>query len=169
VTQSPQTITFGALSNLQLSSSPFTVAATASSGLTVKFHSYSPLKCSVSGTTVTLLAVGTCIIEATQPGNSSYAAAVPVKESFFVTPYGQTITFGALPNQPLSTPPFTVTATSSSGLTVKFHSYSPLKCSVSGTTVTLLAVGTCIIEATQPGNASYASAAPVKESFQIHQ
>jgi hypothetical protein len=86
-----------------------------------------------------------------------------------VTPYGQTITFGALPNQPLSTPPFTVTATASSGLTVKFHSYSPLKCSVTGTTVTLLAVGECIIEATQPGNSTYAAAVPVKESFQVTQ
>ena len=98
-----------------------------------------------------VVAVGICTIRATQVGNTEYAAATPVYRSFHVQAT-QTITFGALPNQPLSTPPFTISGTASSGLTVKFYSQTPHRCTVSGTTVTLVAVGTCTIEATQPGN-----------------
>ena len=167
VTKGSQTITFGALSNQPLSTPPFTVSATASSGLTVKFYALTPHVCTVSGTTVTLVVVGTCTIEATQPGNADYAAAAPVYESFQVTKGSQTITFGSLPNQPLSTPPFTVSATASSGLTVSFNSRTPKVCTVSGSTVTLVTTGICTIQAMQAGNANYNAAAPVDESFQV--
>lgn len=80
-----QTITFGPLSNKVLSSPPFTVSATASSGLPVSFASLTQSVCTVSGNTVTLVAVGTCTIQATQAGNATYAAATPVDQSFLVT------------------------------------------------------------------------------------
>jgi hypothetical protein len=167
--QATQTITFGALANQPLSTPPFTVSATASSGLTVKFYSLTPHVCTVLGTTVTLVVVGTCTIEATQPGNASYAAATPVLESFEVTKGSQTINFGALSNQTLGTPPFTVSATASSDLTVSFNSRTPKVCTVSGSTVTLVTTGICTIQATQAGNANYNAAAPVDESFQVTQ
>jgi hypothetical protein len=47
---------------------------------------------------VTLVAAGTCTIQATQAGNANWAAATPVNQSFQVTQESQTITFGALPN-----------------------------------------------------------------------
>ena len=40
--------------------------------------------CTVSGTTLTLVAVGTCTINASQAGNGSYAAATTVSNSFSV-------------------------------------------------------------------------------------
>jgi hypothetical protein len=40
--------------------------------------------CTVSGTTATFLAAGTCTITASQAGNSTYAAATPVSQSFTV-------------------------------------------------------------------------------------
>jgi len=165
--QATQTITFGALVNQPLSTPPFTISATASSGLTVKFYALTPQVCSISGTTLTLIVVGTCTIEATQPGNADYAAAAPVYESFQVTKGSQTITFGALANQPLNTPPFTVSATASSGLTVSFNSRTPRVCTVSGNTVTLVNTGICTIQATQAGNTNYKAAPPVDESFQV--
>jgi len=79
----------------------------------------------------------------------------------------QTITFGALSNQPYSTAPFTVSATASSGLAVTFASTSSTVCTVSGSTVTLVSVGTCTIQATQAGNANYAAATPVSQSFEV--
>jgi hypothetical protein len=167
VTQESQTITFGALGNQHFGTPPFTVGATASSGLAVSFASTTPAVCTVSGATVTLAAGGTCTIQATQAGNATWAAATPVSQSFQVTPESQTITFGALSNQPFGTPPFTVSATSSSGLTVSFNSQTTKVCGVSGTTVTLAAGGTCTIQATQAGNANWAAAAPVSQSFQV--
>jgi len=164
-----QTITFGALSNVTLGVAPFTVSATASSGLAVSFTSSTPAVCTVSGSTVTLVSVGTCTIQATQAGNTSYAAATPVSQSFQVTQVAQTITFGALANQPYGTAPFTVSATASSGLAVSFASTTSAVCTVSGSTVTLVSAGTCTIQATQAGNTSYAAATPVNQSFQVTQ
>ena len=81
-----QTITFGALSNVTIGVAPFSISATASSGLTVNFTSTTTSVCSVSGSTVTILATGPCSITASQPGNASYAAATPVTRSFTVNP-----------------------------------------------------------------------------------
>ena len=64
----------------------FTISATASSGLTVSFHSQTMPVCTVSGATVTLIKTGTCTIQATQAGNTDYTAAAPVDQSFQVTP-----------------------------------------------------------------------------------
>ncbi len=80
-----QTITFGPLSNLFLGSTPPPLSATASSGLTVSFAPAAGSGCTVSGTTVTLTAVGTCTIVASQPGNASYVAAAPVTQSFTIS------------------------------------------------------------------------------------
>ena len=80
----PQTIAFGALSNVTLGIAPFTLSATASSGLAVTFASATPSDCTVSGNTVTIIGAGTCSITASQSGNSSYAAAAPVTRSFTV-------------------------------------------------------------------------------------
>ena len=159
-----QTITFGALANQPYGASPFTVSATASSGLTVSFASTTPSVCTVSGATVTLLAVGACTIQATQAGNGSYLAAPPVNQSFTVG--AQTIAFAALSNEALYGAPFTVSATASSGLTVTFASATPSVCTVSGATVALVAIGTCTLQATQAGSSTYAPAT-VSQTFQV--
>jgi hypothetical protein len=162
-----QTITFGPLPNQTLGTAPFTVTATASSGLPVSFASTTSTTCTVSGATVTLLAVGTCTIQATQAGNATYEPAPPVNQSFQVTQGSQTIAFGALPNRAYGSAPFTVGATATSGLTVHFHSKTTGVCEVAGTTVRLAAVGACTIQATQPGNADWTAAAPMDQSFQV--
>jgi RHS repeat-associated protein len=80
-----QTISFGALANQTLGAAPFTVSATASSGLPVTFSSLTSSMCTVSGSTVTMAAVGTCTIQASQAGNANYSAAPDVDRSFQVT------------------------------------------------------------------------------------
>ncbi len=85
ITQSSQTINFGALSNMQIGSASFPVSATATSGSPVSFNSQTTPICTVSGNTVTLVAVGTCTIQATQAGNIFFSAAAPANQSFQVT------------------------------------------------------------------------------------
>jgi hypothetical protein len=168
--QQSQAITFGALSNLALGGVPFALSATASSGLPVSFASTTTSVCTVSGTTATLVAAGTCTIQATQAGDATYATATPVSQSFQVTQpsqTSQTITFAALSNMALGSAPVTLTATASSGLPVSFASLTTSVCTVSGSTSTLVALGTCTIQSTQPGNVTYATAAPVSQSFQV--
>ncbi|HVW11884.1 MAG TPA: hypothetical protein VHC90_25055 [Bryobacteraceae bacterium] len=80
-----QSITFGPLPNLTLPASPFVLTASASSGLSVVYSMSTPGVCSVNAATLTPLAPGTCSVTAAQPGNSVYAAASPVTESFTIS------------------------------------------------------------------------------------
>jgi hypothetical protein len=94
----PQTITFsGPLA--QTVGTPLTLAATASSGLTATFGSETTGVCTVSGKTATFLTPGTCTIQASQAGNGTWAAALPVSRSFTVNAAKPTITsFKAVPS-----------------------------------------------------------------------
>ncbi|MSZ17107.1 MAG: hypothetical protein F2615_02465, partial [Actinobacteria bacterium] len=88
--QSDQTISFTstAPSNPRVGSTGYTPIATASSSLTVAFTiaNSSSAVCSISSGVVTYQSVGTCVINANQAGNTSYAAASQVQQSFSVTP-----------------------------------------------------------------------------------
>ncbi len=161
-------IAFGPLSNVTIGSAPFTIGAAASSGLPVSFASTTPAICTVSGPTVTIVGTGTCSITATQAGNAIYSAAMPVTQNFTITGgTSQTIAFGALRKETLGVAPFTISAAASSGLPVSFASTTALVCSVSGSTVTVVSVGTCSIMASQAGNATYAAASSVIQSFPV--
>jgi hypothetical protein len=79
----------------------------------------------------------------------------------------QTISFATLPARTLGDPPFTVNTTSSSGLPVSLASQTPAVCTVNDKTITLVAIGTCVIVASQAGNTAYAAAAEVTRSFTV--
>ena len=162
-----QTITFNN-PGAQTVGKPLTLVATASSGLTVSFASTTKTICTVSGTTATFIASGSCSITASQAGNTTYAAATPVMQSFTVNPalIAQTITFNN-PGAQTVGKPLTLVATASSGLTVSFASTTQTICTVSGTTATFIASGSCSITASQEGNATYAAATPVSQSFSV--
>ena len=160
-----QSLAFGTIA-AQTVGKPLTLSATASSGLAVTFVSETPSICNVSGSTASFIAVGTCTMEAKQTGNSQWAAATAVLQSFTVNIGAQTITFKAPGNQTVGTP-LTLVATSSSGLAVSFASQTASVCTVSGTTATFLASGTCTVQATQPGNANYTAATPVAKNFAV--
>jgi hypothetical protein len=166
----PQTISFSPLTDLTLGvgSGTETLTATATSGLTVSFTSMTTAICTVSGNTVTPINSGVCTVQATQAGNSSFAAATPVSQSFTIHHEAQTVTFAVIPTQSLSVDAgaLTLSATASSGLAVTFTSSTPRVCTVSGNTATLLTTGTCSILATQAGNGVYAAAAQPR-SFTI--
>ena len=149
----------------------YTVSATASSGLAVGF-SIAPASsgvCSVSGSTVSFLAAGTCTVLANQAGNGAYAAAPQVSQSFAVALGPQTISFTstAPSGAYVGGPTYTVAATASSGLAVSFSSGSPSVCTVSGSTVSFVGTGTCVVRANQPGNGSYEPAPQLQQSFTV--
>jgi hypothetical protein len=175
---SPQTISFtsAAPTSAAVGGPAYTLVAAASSGLPVVF-SASPGStgvCAVSGSTVTFSGAGTCTILADQPGSASYEPAPQVQQTFSVTtppPAGQTITFtSTAPGAAVyGGPTYTVSASASSGLAVTFSAApsSAGVCTVSGSTVTLVGAGTCTIRGNQSGNASYAAAPQVQQSFSV--
>ena len=167
VSQLSQTISFNPLSNVAFGSAPFNLSATSSSGLAVSFASTTPAVCTVAGVSVTVVGVGACSITASQAGNANFTAAANVTQGFQVTQAVQTITFLQPASIAFGAAPFNLTATASSTLTVGFASTTLSVCTVAGTTVTLAGAGTCSIQATQPGNANYAAAAMVTQSFTV--
>jgi uncharacterized repeat protein (TIGR01451 family) len=83
VAKGDQTITFNPLANKTYGDSPFTVSATASSGLPVSFSLVSgPV--SVSGNTVSITGAGSATVRAAQPGDTNYNAAPNVDRSFAI-------------------------------------------------------------------------------------
>ncbi len=171
VTQAAQTIAWVSppAGSSQLPATDFAVSATATSGLTVAFTSTTLGVCTVTGTTVHPLALGTCTIRASQAGNAAFLPASPVDRSFTIAKGNQTITFGALADRTLAESPVTISATASSGLPVTFSSATLPVCSVTGTSVSLLTTGTCTIRADQPGDANWNPAPQVPQSFAVTQ
>jgi hypothetical protein len=90
----------------------------------------------------------------------TYITAIPAKAN-------QTISFSAPSSKYLSDPPYTISATASSGLTVSFSSSNTSVATVSGTTVTLAGTGTCNILANQSGNADYNAAPQVSQPLTV--
>lgn len=169
-----QTISFGAAPAIAVNGTG-SVSATATSKLAVIFTSSTTKVCNVSGSTVTGVAAGICTITANQAGNANYNAAPIATQTFNIAKGNQTISFGAAPTLSLnqsggvkvSSATGAVTASASSGLAVSLSSATPSVCSISGTTVTGMSVGTCTINANQAGNGNYNAAAQAVQSFSI--
>ena len=163
----PQSIHFSLPGEQTFGTAAAPLAATSTSGLAVVFASATPTVCSVSGVAVALLAAGQCTIDAVQPGDKVYAAATPVATSFAVRPAAQTIHFIAPGNQTLGSAPAALVASATSALPVALRSSTPGVCTVAGSTLTALGLGTCTVVASQPGNANYQPAPAVSHAFAV--
>jgi CSLREA domain-containing protein len=164
-------VTTGAPSSATFNST-FPVAATASSGLDVAITTTGGCSGSGSASATVTMTSGTtaCVVHFNQTGNSNYSAATEVLSSVTATKASQTISFGPLPDRRLNQSPVTVSATSSSLLSVTFTTTTPSRCSAggaNGATITLLTTGTCTVKADQIGNGNYSAAASVTQSFTI--
>ncbi|MEY2837668.1 MAG: hypothetical protein RLZ46_1050, partial [Actinomycetota bacterium] len=128
--------------------------------------------CAVNTATATLTytTAGTCVIAVTRSSDTNFLSRTDAV-SFTIGLASQTITFGSLSAKSYSSDTFTVSATSSASLTVVFTSGSPTICTTSGTsgsTITLLGVGTCIINANQAGDANTSAASQVSQNFTVN-
>jgi alpha-tubulin suppressor-like RCC1 family protein len=165
-----QSITFSSVppTNAQVGDS-YTVAATASSGLTVAFtvDPGSTSVCSISaGTTVSFFGVGSCTIDANQAGTSTISPAPQVSQTTGVGRLAQSINFtSSPPASPVVGGTYNVTATATSGLPValSIDQSTSADCSIEGATVTFLAAATCTIDGNQGGDVSWLPAPQVPQ------
>ena len=144
--------------------------ASDSAGTTVTFASSTGTVCTVSGTNVTMLTAGTCTITATATAGGNYAATSGSPVNITINKIAQTITItSSAPTRARSGgPTYTITATSSSGLTVAFTlDGSSTGCSLAGSVVTFTAAGTCRIDANQAGNVDYNGATQVQQVITV--
>ena len=105
---------------------------------TITYYVYDGLQYSVNSYTLTLTKVGSGqVITFSNPGTKAPGA-----------------TFGS-------------SATSTSGLTVLLTSLTTGVCTIDGLNIVTVAAGTCIIRATQPGDATTSAASPVEQTFLV--
>ncbi len=162
-----QTITFGALPTKTFGDANFTLGATASSGLTVSYSSSNTAVATVSGNTITIVGGGTTTITANQAGDADYTAATGVQQTLTVNKKAQAITFAPGAINKVTGDSFNPGATSNSGLAVTYSSNNTTVATVSGTTITVVGVGTAEITANQVGNDNYLAAAGVARTLNV--
>ena len=174
VNKAAQTINFTApTSPVTFGVAPVTLSATSTSGLTVTFtiDASSSGTGSISGNTLTITGAGNLIIDANQVGSANYLTATEVQRTIVVNKAAQTINFTA-PISPVTfgVAPVTLSATSTSGLTVTFtiDASSSGTGSISGNTLTITGAGNLIIDANQVGSANYLTATQVQQGIVVN-
>ena len=169
----PQSITFTSTpSNPAYAGGTYIVKATGGgSGNPVTFSTLTPSVCTVTDSTVSLVTAGQCTIAANQAGGNGYDAAPQATQSFPIVAASQpqSISFTSTPPNPgLSGGTYIVKATGGgSGNPVTFSTLTPSMCTVSDSTVTLVAAGQCTIAANQAGGNGYDAAPQATQSFSI--
>jgi hypothetical protein len=154
LTKQNQVITFPVISNKTYGDSPFSLNATASSGLTVAYSIISG-PATLSGSTLTITGAGTVIVESSQSGNSTYNPAPSVTRQFEVIKATPVITqadiiktFG---DDDFSIEPI---STNSPG-SFNFVSGNTEIFTMSGNTATIVGAGTTVLNITQQPTANY--------------
>lgn len=89
-TKEGQTISFPTIPAKTYGDASFDLTATASSGLNVSYTSSNTNVATIVGNTVTIVGAGSTTITATQAGNVTYAAAIPVERVLEVAPQAPT-------------------------------------------------------------------------------
>ena len=186
----PQTIDFpsqnsffqsGGL-NTTYSISPLAVA---SSGLPVSYSVLSAGICNVAGTTVTIVALGECKIQASQAGNDDYLPAAPVTQSVLhiASPGAGVPTKPGLVFDPqdievfakgktftLSPGAFTSQTLANLQPQIAYASNTPSVCTIpflGSLEVTMLSVGDCVIVAASEPTTYYLLGGPIAATIQI--
>ncbi len=245
ITPSDQTITFNGLSDVIYGDVDFNLNGTASSSLEVSYESSDTSVATVSGSTVTIVGVGSTTITASQLGNSNYNTAITIPQtltvnpraisitadagqskvfggadpvlgysittgnlvgsdvlngslartageavgmylihqgslantnydityvgtSFEIIPADQTITFSGLSDVIYGDADFNLNGTASSGLEVSYKSSDTSVATVSGSTLTIVGVGSTTITASQLGNLNYNAAIAIPQTLIVN-
>ena len=115
-----------------------------------------PGVCIPTNTGITLYAGGICELQYSTEATLTYLASDVYLQTFEVIRNAQTITFNPPLNSSISNKTIALTASASSGAVVAFTTTSAGICSVTGSTLNLLAAGNCSVTATQAGTATLA-------------
>jgi hypothetical protein len=123
----------------------------------------------VASCRVAYASAGTHEVTAAYAGSGAWAASTSAPVTQVVNRQSQTVTFTstAPTNATVGGSSYTVSATATSGLAVTFSTSTTAVCTVSGTTVSYVAAGTCTVLASQSGNATYEAATPKAQSFEV--
>ncbi|WP_436517214.1 Ig-like domain-containing protein [Ekhidna sp. To15] len=165
VNKADQNIIFSTISDRTFGAPDFTIdPRTVSSELSV-FSEVISGPATILGNTVTITGAGVVTIEARQTGNGNYNPT-SVQRSFTVNQAGQIITFTDIPDQPYTSNPINLVASSTSFLPVDFEvNFGPA--TIDGNKLTITGIGDISVKATQVGNENYSMAAFKTIGFEV--
>ena len=147
----------------RLGSAPFVLTPpTSNSAGAFTYSSANASIATITGSTVTVVGVGTTTITAVQAANAGYGSTT-ITATFTVTEL-EPPTFGSfnVPSKMMGSLPFQLTApTSNSGGAFSFTSSNTAVATISGTTVTVVGAGVSTITATQAAFGTFASGSTV--------
>ena len=118
--------------------------------------SKTPSICIASGFTVNLLSGGTCTLTYQTAATTSYLASEIYQQTFEILRDSQTIIFTLPSGANVSSKSLALAAIASSGAAVSYSTTSTGICSITGSTLNLLASGNCTVTATQAGTSTLA-------------
>jgi hypothetical protein len=118
VDRAGQSLTWDPISPQTFGASPITLSAKSDRGLSVSY-SVSSGPGTVTGDQLLITGAGTVVVRASQAGTTNVLSANQ-EYSVVVSKAPQTLSFGAIPNQPLSKTPLQLVGSASSGLPVTF-------------------------------------------------
>lgn len=170
----PQTIDFAEIGHQRLTDGSLQLSASASSGLPVVF-SIVEGPAVLSGDSLNFTGLGQVIVQASQPGDATFAPAVPVSRSFVIADALQHIYLEPIANQLTGASNVQFYARSSSGLPVSlFVDDGPMDAEMSEFSHLFNSgsiASSVTVRASQPGGESggvtYAPAADVSQRFDI--
>ena len=166
-TRQSQSITFASLTNTTVNGATQSVSATSSSGLSVSLATTTPSICALSSGTVRPLSRGTCVLVASQAGNSSFLPASDVTQSFTITGLAQSITFAQPSALTTVSEDQALSASSTSGLAVSFRTSTPSICTIQGSALAPVTSGSCVVVASQAGDGTYSPAEELSRTVAI--
>jgi hypothetical protein len=174
----PQTLTVGTAPTVVVNGtgSVSATSATPNSGNTITYSTTST-DCSVTAAgVVTGIHAGTnnCVITATQAANATYDVGTAT-QTFNIGKANQTLTLAAqspasrvfAAGATFAVNPVATSASPNSGVAIVYSSLTTGVCTVGGTVVTMVSVGTCTIAADQAGDADYNAATQVSQNVQL--
>ena len=139
-----------------------TVVAPSGGDVTITLTASPSGACTYTAGVITAVSAGTCTFAVTAAGNATYAVGTASRT--VTVKAQQTISFSPIAAQTMPGP-FTVSATATSGLAVRFAVTGD--CTVVSRTISFTGAGTCNVTASQPGNSSFSAAQSVVRSFSI--
>lgn len=139
--------------------STFTAATTTTGGgaITYAVTSAGTTGCTVSGTTLSFTTSGSCTVRATAAATTNYNAAT-TDSTFVISKVNQTITWSPLTTllaMPSSTILSAATTSGNGAISYAIASAGTTGCTISGTTLTYSASGTCQVTATAAATNTY--------------
>lgn len=172
LTKGSQTLTWTNVnaSSTTYSPTPISLAATSSSALAATYSSSTPVVCSVSGSSVTMLGAGTCTVAANQAGDPMFNAATAITQSFTITRATGVISI---------VPPSSTAVAPNSNTTIAISGYlgtSPVtytvvsggsNCVITNGVFTPTGPADCVITASVAQDAAYTAATSSQLTFTV--